>query len=150
SAEAFYRWAAQTLSSHEGKIERLLAMLERGESPVETDYLPTRFTLDGAIGSDDWTEFQLDGYGTWLWGAAQFCAEHPALWKELRPAAALTVRYLATLWRSPNYDCWEEHREQIHTATLAAIYGGLTAVRELDAAIVPQGLPEQIRDYIFE
>lgn len=150
SAEAFYRWAARTLLSHGDKIESLLAKLERGEIPAEVDYLPTRFTVDGAIGRDDWTEFQLDGYGAWLWGAAQFCTARPALWKALRPAVALTVRYLAALWRSPNYDCWEEHREQIHTATLAAIYGGLTAVGEVDAAIVPGGLPEEIRAYIFE
>lgn len=150
SAEAFYRWAARTLLAHEAKIERLLAKLEHGETPAEIDYLPTRFTVDGAIGRDDWTEFQLDGYGAWLWGAAQFCAGRPALWSELRPAVALTVRYLAALWRAPNYDCWEEHREQIHTATLAAIYGGLTAVREIDTAIVTDGLPEQIRAYIFE
>ena len=150
SAEAFHRWAARTLLSHEGKVERLLAKLERGERLEEADYLPTRFTLDGAIGSDDWTEFQLDGYGTWLWGAVQFCAGKPELWAALRPAIALTVRYLAALWQSPNYDCWEEHRTQIHTATLAAIYGGLTAVRSVDAALVPDGLPERIRAFTFE
>lgn len=150
SATAFHRWAALTLLSHQPKVERLLALLARGETPAEPDYLPTRFTVDGAIGVDDWTEFQLDGYGTWLWGAARHSVDKPALWDELRPAAAIVVRYLAALWRSPNYDCWEEHRQQVHTATLAALYGGLTAVRALDGDLVPDGLPEQIRAYILE
>lgn len=150
SAEAFYRWVARTLLSHEAKIERLLAKVAANEPLQETDYLPTRFTMDGAIGSDDWTEFQLDGYGTWLWGAARFCAEKPVLWAELRPAVALTIRYLAALWSAPNYDCWEEFRTQVHTSTLAAIFAGLAAVRALDAALVPDGLPERIQHFIFE
>lgn len=149
SAQAFHRWVARTLMSHQPKIEMLLAKVGRGETLVETDYLPTRFTMDGKIGSDDWTEYQLDGYGTWLWGAVQQCAKFPALWGELKPAAMLVVRYLSALWRTPNYDCWEEFRHQVHTATLAAIYGGLSAVREIEPDIVPDSLPEQIRDYIL-
>lgn len=150
SAEAFYRWAAQTILRYEAHIERLLLKLAAAETPAEQDYLPTRFTLEGGIGKDDWTDFQLDGYGTWLWGLAQFCqtAQHP-LWAELRPSVALTVRYLAALWQSSNYDCWEEHRHQVHTATLAALYGGLCAVQRLDPALVEAALPAQIRAFVL-
>lgn len=149
SARAFHLWAAQTLLGHTDKVEALIAKIASGEAVAESDYLPTRFTMDGAIGSDDWTEFQLDGYGAWLWGAVQHLTHSPDLWPEIRDGAALTIRYLSALWRSPNYDCWEEFRQNIHTATLAAMYGGLVAVRDIDPEIVPDGLPEQIRDYIF-
>lgn len=151
SAEAFYRWAARTLIAHTAKVDALLGKLAAGETPDESDYLPTRFTADGLIGTDAWTEFQLDGYGAWLWGLAQYCksADH-ALWIEARPAVMLTIRYLAALWQSPNFDCWEEHRDQVHPATLAAIYGGLTAVRALEPALVPAGLPETIREFTLQ
>ncbi|MBX3081384.1 MAG: glycoside hydrolase family 15 protein [Anaerolineae bacterium] len=151
SADAFYRWGIRVLTAHEAHVDSLLAKLQQGIAPDETDYLPTRFTVGGEIGKDEWTEFQLDGYGAWLWGLADHCqTADAALWQEARQAIQIMVRYLAALWQSPNYDCWEEHREQIHTSTLAAIYGGLRAVQRLDPALVPADLPSQIRDYVLE
>jgi len=148
SAAAFHRWATRTLLRYRDKVDSLLARLERGETPQEGDYLPTRFQLDGSLGREDWTDFQLDGYGAWLWGLCQHCNQvDRALWDEARPAVEIVVRYLAALWGSPNYDCWEEHRQEIHTATLAALHGGLKAVREMDSTLVPDGLPERIRAY---
>jgi GH15 family glucan-1,4-alpha-glucosidase len=149
SARAFYRWGAATLAGHAERVDALLAKLARGEAIAESDYLPTRFTLDGGLGQEDWPDFQLDGYGAWLWGLVQHVRRHndDALWRACIPAVTLTVRYLNALWQSPNYDCWEEHRQHIHPATLAALYGGLTAVAEMDAALVPSGLPAAIRDY---
>lgn len=151
SARAFHLWAAWTLRQYASKVDGLLAKIARGENPAETDYLPTRFTLDGAIGKEEWPDFQLDGYGAWLWGLAAYVRQHSddELWDEARPAASLLVRYLAALWGSPNYDCWEEHRQHVHTSTLAALYGGLSAIQSLDAALVPQELPETIREYVL-
>ena len=40
--------------------------------------LPTRFTFDGQPGSDPWWDFQLDGYGTWLWAVHAHAARHEA------------------------------------------------------------------------
>jgi GH15 family glucan-1,4-alpha-glucosidase len=151
SAGAFHRWAGRTLAQYTDKVEHLLAKLERGETPQEQDYLPTRFQLDGSLGREDWTDFQLDGYGAWLWGVCQHYKEiDSSLWNDVRPAVELVVRYLAALWRSPNYDCWEEYRQHIHTSTLAALYGGLNAVRQIAPSIIPDGLPEQIRDFTLE
>lgn len=146
SAGRFHRWAAQTLIRYAPKVEALLLKLQDGLAVAEGDYLPTRFALDGALGQEDWPDFQLDGYGAWLWVLVQHCRQHdPALWAEARPAVALLVRYLSALWTSPNYDCWEEHRDRVHTATLAALYGGLSAVAAYDAALVPASLPDAIR-----
>ncbi len=151
SAAAFHRWAGRTLITYQPKVEALLEKIASGLPLQENDYLPTRFELDGSLGGEAWPDFQLDGYGAWLWGLCQHCGDPSApLWGEVRPAVAMLVRYLAALWPSPNYDCWEEHRQQIHTATLAAIYGGLTAVHSFDSEIVPAGLPEIIRDFVME
>ena len=148
SASAFHRWVGQTIAQYEYHIDRLLVKLARNERVAEQDYLPTRFTVNGQFGSDDWTEFQLDGYGAWLWGAVQHTRDYnTTLWADLRPAVKLTIRYLSALWQSPNYDCWEESRHEIHIATLAAIYGGLCAVRQLEPDLVADSLLMQIRDY---
>jgi len=152
SARAFYTWVGRTLEGQRDRVDRLLDKLERGIAPADDDYLPTRFTPDGAIGTDDWWDFQLDGYGAWLWGLAAHVdlTGDRALWAALEPAVALTVRYVAPLWSSTNYDCWEEYRDQIHVSTLAALYGGLSAVRRHNPALVPDGLPEAIRDYVLQ
>jgi GH15 family glucan-1,4-alpha-glucosidase len=151
SARAFHLWAVRTLAQYAAHVERLLEKLARGEALQETDFLPTRFELDGRIGTEDWPDFQLDGYGAWLWGLVGFVEKHhdEALWDEALPAVSLMVRYLAALWRSPNYDCWEEHRQHVHPATLAAVYGGLRAVEQHTPGIVPAGLPDAIRDFVL-
>jgi GH15 family glucan-1,4-alpha-glucosidase len=151
SARDFHRWAAHTLLRYGDKVTRMRTRLAKGKALDESDYLPTRFNLDGSLGSDAWGDFQLDGYGAWLWGVSQPCAAADiTLWEEVRPAVELVVRYLEAVWQSPNYDCWEEFQDQVHTATLAAMYGGLTSVHMVDAAIVPDGLTETIRDYTLE
>ncbi len=152
SARAFHQWAAHTLSRYGDKVDHLLEKMRRGEALDERDYLPTRFELDGRIGEADWPEFQLDGYGTWLWGLVQFVRAHDdfALWQAARPAVALTTRYLAALWQFPSYDCWEEFRHQIHPATLSAIYGGLRTVESIAPEMIPSGLPDAIQHFVME
>lgn len=152
SARAFYGWVGRALSGQQSRLERLWQKLEGNETPGEADYLPTRFTLDGETGSDFWWDFQLDGYGAWLWGLAahvEMTADRD-LWAALEPWMTMTVRYIAALWQSPNYDCWEEHREHIHVSTLAALYGGLSAVQRHNPALVPDDLPERIRAFTLE
>jgi GH15 family glucan-1,4-alpha-glucosidase len=150
SATAFHQWAAKTLQSHATKIEDLLEKIKQGSRIEESDYLPTRFTLNGIVGEDAWTDFQLDGYGAWLWGAVQHCQNHnPDLWKELRSSMALLIRYLTAIWYYPNYDCWEEFRNQQHLSTFAALYGGLKAVANYDPELVPHNLPENIKSYVL-
>jgi GH15 family glucan-1,4-alpha-glucosidase len=136
SAARFYDWAAATVHSRADATERAIAGAAYG-LPVSADLLHTRYTLDGAIGADDWPNFQLDGFGTLLWGMAEHlrlrAIEPPDAW---RASVDLLARYLGALWRLPCYDCWEEFGDRVHTATLAAIYGGLSAAAQMlgDAA----------------
>ena len=152
SAGRFYRWVGRTLAGQQGRLDGLLDKLAHGETPADEDYLPTRFTLDGDLGDDFWWDFQIDGYGAWLWGlnAHLDLTGDDALWDELLPAIQLTVRYLVALWDAPNYDCWEEARDRVHISTLAAIFGGLHAVEARAAGLVPAGLTARIRDFALE
>jgi GH15 family glucan-1,4-alpha-glucosidase len=130
SAARFHAWVARTLLRYESEIEALLEGARRGESPDESGFLPARFGVDGSWRRDGWPNFQLDGYGHWLWSLGEHRrlapAEPPA--PELERAAALVARYLVAFWHEPCYDAWEEYRSQLHTATLASIHGGLRSI----------------------
>ncbi len=138
-AAAFFRWVGQVLSRYDTKVEIAISRYRAGETLTDADFLNTRYTLDGqeegagGAGGENWWNFQLDGYGTWLWALAEHLKRYPdeILAIELRPAVELTVRYLSAFWRLPNFDCWEENRHDIHPATLAAVYGGLVAAARL-------------------
>ncbi|WP_406677386.1 glycoside hydrolase family 15 protein [Neomoorella carbonis] len=127
-AAAFYRFASRTIVAHGFKVERALAAAACGRPIDDGSCLHTRYTLSGEEGREPWGNFQLDGYGTFLWGlAAHLQAGGP--WEDIyRRAVDLVVRYLTGLWQHPCLDCWEEYGDYRHPSTLAAIYGGLKAI----------------------
>lgn len=134
SAERFFRWCAGTVEARTGRIARLVARAARGERIGAEEMLPTRYTLDGADGDEPWWDFQLDGYGTWLWALAAHADRHQRGLGAYRPAIASTVDYLVAFGDQPCYDWWEEHAEHCHVATLGAVLAGLrAAVRLRDA-----------------
>ena len=67
SARSFYDWAARMVIARAAAVERAISAAPNGR-PAPEDLLDTRYTLDGAVGKDDWPNFQLDGFGTLLWG----------------------------------------------------------------------------------
>ncbi len=156
SARRFHDWAARTILRHADKAERAIEKAAHSE-PLGDDYLHTRYTLDGEEETDEWPNFQLDGLGTWLWALAEHDRRRPTadrhpLAVHWQQAVDLTARYLAALWRLPCYDLWEEHGDQVHPYTLAAIYAGLKAAEELMAA---EGQPfsdvtDQVHRFILE
>ncbi len=134
SAGRFYSWATRMVASRAEQVERAIATAHSGGIPALRDLLHTRYTLDGETGAGDWPNFQLDGFGTLLWGLARHQAlapTHKLLSHTALVAVDLLARYLAALWRFPCYDCWEEFGDKVHTATLAALYGGLNAASDL-------------------
>ena len=134
SASAFFGWCAATIERYSESIQRIVDAAALGQ-PVATEHmLPARFTTDGRLGADDWWDFQLDGYGTWLWAAVQHANRHDLDPTEWRTAAELTVDYLVSSWARPCYDWWEEHQERVHVSTLGCVGAGLQAA--VDSGLV--------------
>jgi GH15 family glucan-1,4-alpha-glucosidase len=138
SAEKFYRWVGSTIARYAGKVDVLEAQLKAGQKPDHRGILNTRFTLEGfeEEGGNDWGNFQVDGYGSWLWGLAEHVriTQNFQLLTELSEPINTTLCYLKLVWQLPNYDCWEEHPEYLHPYSLSTIYGGLSAVADLQSA----------------
>lgn len=132
SAGRFHDWAARTLAARRAQVDGLLAVLAEGRTPARSDMLPTRFTFAGEDGTDEWWDFQTDGYGTWLWSVVTFARRHGRSLDRWRSGVEVAVDYLTGFWSSPCYDWWEEHAEHRHVSTLAAIHGGLRAVLGAD------------------
>nr|BFE63271.1 hypothetical protein GCM10020063_077970 [Dactylosporangium thailandense] len=134
---AFHEWTARVIDERAERIDEVVAALAAGAEVDQARFLPTRYTLDGRDGTESWWDFQLDGYGTWLWTLERFLAAAGTDGTPFAPAVRRTVRYLAATWRLPCYDWWEEHAERVHVATLTAVEAGLRAALRtglLDAA----------------
>lgn len=149
SAGRFHDWCARMVSDRAPALERTIARANRGEPLVRRDTLNARYTPDGSVGPEDWPEFQLDGPALWLWSLAKYvdvCRMHPLplVWKQ---AVDLTARYLAALWSTPCYDCWEERGNDLHISTIAAIYAGLGAATALVPELDFEGIRQTIKLY---
>ncbi|MCI0519045.1 MAG: glycoside hydrolase family 15 protein [Chloroflexi bacterium] len=137
SARRFHEWAGKVIVARQERVARAVSKAESGRDLLEDDILHTRFTLEGAETplkeqEGQWPNFQLDGFGAWLWSLEQHQQySHRTLSVGLRKAVRLTAIYLDALWRRPCYDCWEEFPDQVHPHTLAAIYAGLGAAARL-------------------
>ncbi len=137
SAAAFHHWVTTTMLGHRNRIAEAISAADR-RSP-QARMMPTRFNLDGREEPDAdevWPNFQLDGYGTWLWTLADHHARTgQPLRGDRQTAVELVADYLTATADLPCYDCWEEHPDRHHTATLAAVAAGLdAAARLLDRA----------------
>lgn len=128
AADRFHSWVSGVLGRRRDQVNSLVARHRRGEAIPATEMLPTRFTFDGATGTDLWWEFQTDGYGTWLWSVVTHARRHGEDLEQWRPGLEVAVDYLVAFWDLPCYDWWEEHVEQRHVSTLGAIVGGLREV----------------------
>ena len=127
SAEAFFSWCAGVL---EARGERIAALIERrlAGAPIDTsEFLHARYTVDGRETGEEWTDFQLDGYGAWLWALDEHRQRHRRSIEPFVAGAALSAAYVAAFRDHPSYDWWEENPDHRHTSTLAAIHAGLQA-----------------------
>jgi len=135
SARHFHQWAATVINARADVVERAVTKAKSGEPLTRADYLHTRYSPDGSEATgEEWPNFQLDGFGTWLWALGEHrrlsgdAHPLPGVW---RRAAQLVADYVTTLWSRSCYDCWEEFSDRVHPHTLAAIYGGLQAHERL-------------------
>src|SRR5690606_3762550 len=131
SADAFFGWCARVIVDRRDHIARIVEAAESGAPVPDLAMMPTRFTLDGRDGDDEWWDFQLDGYGLWLWAVGAHAARHGVDTGPWLEAVRLTVAYLASSWQRPCYDWWEEHVEHVHISTLGSVLAGLRAAAAL-------------------
>ncbi len=148
SAEAFFAWCSRVLSAREARIDALIARQQAGEAIDAAEFLHARYTLDGEESGEEWTDFQLDGYGAWLWALDAHRRRHGRPVEPFLAGAVLSARYIAAFWDHPSYDWWEEHPDHRHTSTLAALYGGLVAAAGWDAC--PANLRAELADVAAE
>jgi GH15 family glucan-1,4-alpha-glucosidase len=152
SASAFHDWVVQSVEAHRPMVESAIAAVDAGETPPPEAMPPARYTLDGSLeGADDdpWPNFQIDGYGMWLWALEQHHDGDLSGDGEAR-TVELVARYLAATWRLKCFNCWEELDGGEHASTLGAVVAGLDAAacllgddRWADAA-------EQVRTRLLE
>ena len=132
SATAFFDWCGSIVLARRDRIENIVRRATAGDPVPDREMLPTRFTLDGADGGDEWWDFQLDGYGTWLWAVVEHARRHELDLTRWRPAILLTVDYLLSAWSRPCFDWWEESADQVHVSTLGCIVAGLRSCASSD------------------
>jgi GH15 family glucan-1,4-alpha-glucosidase len=138
SAHRFHVWVANAVMRIEPDIRALLAARGEGRAIDHDRMPPARFTLDGLVEEDGWPNFQIDGYGQWLWSLgghvkriAPANGSSESFSTEIRHAGELVAEYLEAFWDEPCYDAWEEGRTQLHTSTLASACAGLRAATEM-------------------
>lgn len=124
SATRFFDWCAEVLGRRAEQIQNIIRETDAGHPPAGERMLPARFTFDGSDGDDEWWDFQLDGYGTWIWALAEHLERHGLRGDHYREAVGLTIDYLLASWQRPCYDWWEEHAPHVHVSTLACIAAG--------------------------
>jgi GH15 family glucan-1,4-alpha-glucosidase len=152
SAGQFYHWVNRVLQDKRSSVNELIRKHNEGVWIERNEFLNTRYHLDGREDHSDWGNFQLDGYGAWIWGLCEHIrlTGNRSLLDEYRTSIELAVDYLCTFWLFPSYDCWEEYPDFVHPATLACLYGGLHALGELESRQPLLDKAEEIRRFILE
>ncbi len=148
SASRFHDWCARILVARSDLIAEIVTSAAAGNPVPGERMLATRFTFDGAEGTDEWWDFQLDGYGTWIWAVVEHTTRHGLDITPWLPAIQLAVDYLVSSWDRPCFDWWEEHPTEIHVSTLGCIAAGLSAAERVVDADRAHGLASTL-DQIY-
>ena len=67
----YHEWVNRAIGGISELIDRAIDEHRQGETLDPAHMPPARFALDGSNVVDDWPNFQIDGYGTWLWALGQ-------------------------------------------------------------------------------
>ncbi|MGO9581268.1 MAG: glycoside hydrolase family 15 protein [Acidimicrobiales bacterium] len=129
ASDRFHRWCASSIDHIAPLMEAALERVQLGKPVDPNEMPPARFSMEGLVVKDDWPNFQIDGYGTWLWSLHEHLERSGAhsLPERLVGAVERVGRYLAELGTVPCFDVWEENGGSVHTATLGCVYAGLVA-----------------------
>ncbi|MEO8094134.1 MAG: glycoside hydrolase family 15 protein, partial [Pseudolysinimonas sp.] len=154
SATAFFDWCNRMLVLCEGRIGQIVSAAASGTPVEDQNMLPTRFAIDEAADETDWWDFQLDGYGLWVWAAIAHAERHGLDGSRWRRGIELTIDYLVSSWNRPCYDWWEEHVEEVHVSTLGSVIAGLRAAAgapfiDADRAAAASGTAEAASELLM-
>ena len=133
AAARWHDWVSTSIEAHRSSIEAVTQRIAGGETPPPSAMPPARYTLDGALEppeDDPWPNFQIDGYGMWLWSLEEHLSPAP-LPERLARTVELVAAYLRETWRLKCFNCWEEFDGGVHASTLAAVLRGLEAAGRL-------------------
>jgi isomaltose glucohydrolase len=130
-ARRFHDWCAGVLRGERPSVEAVVRALAAGDPVEDSAYLPARYRLDGTRQVDDWWNFQVDGYGTWLWSLERHLGRTGCPAAPYADAVEVAVRYLLATGRSSCRDWWEENRHRTHVVTLAGVAAGLEAATRI-------------------
>ncbi len=148
----YHAWVAKAIEGIAPAMDSAVQHHRAGLALEPADMSPARFNLAGLPVSDDWPNFQIDGYGIWLWSLQEHLVASGSglLADQLVPAVECTARYLATLALTPCFDVWEEDGVSVHTSTLACVYGGLLAAAKMlgDSEIAARA--EEVQGVVLE
>jgi isomaltose glucohydrolase len=133
AAARWHGWVIRSIEAHRSLVEAATGRVVNGETPPPTAMPPARYTLDGTLEADDgepWPNFQVDGYGMWLWAYGEHLGGE-LLPADIVPTVELVARYVEATWKLKCFSCWEELDGGVHASTLAAVLSGLEAAGRL-------------------
>lgn len=135
AAAAWHAWVARSIEAHRELIVSATRRIAFGETPPPETMPPARFTLDGRLedaeaDGEAWPNFQVDGYGMWLW-ALELHLAGGRLPDGTAATVELVAAYLEATWRLESFSCWEELDGGEHASTLGAVFAGLAAASRL-------------------
>lgn len=129
----YHAWVGRAVDGIADTMNDAIMAHEAGEVLDPPRMPPARFAVDGTTVVDGWPNFQIDGYGTWLWFLGRHVDLHGSegLPEHLLASVRRVARYLKAFALLPCFDVWEENGDARHTSTLACVYGGLRAAARL-------------------
>lgn len=140
SALDFHLWATGIILEREEKIASLIRRAKQGEKISPDEHLHCRYTTEGGESEENWTNFQLDGFGTWIWSLDRYLERGNRLPIGAYRAVENLIEYLGAFWKIDSYDWWEESFGHQHVANLGSIAAGL------DGCSRWGNLPEELKE----
>jgi GH15 family glucan-1,4-alpha-glucosidase len=152
AALRFHRWVAGAIAGIADLIDDSIVRQRHGNSVNFEHMPPARFALDGLAVPDDWPNFQIDGYGTWLWALDQHLrgTENSEVGHELWSSMDRVARYVDAFALTTCFDVWEESGTARHVSTLACVYGGLQAAARMLGSAALTDRAEEVREAATE
>lgn len=152
AAARWHEWVVASVEAHRSLIEAATRRVADGETPPPAAMPPARYTLDGSLEppeDDPWPNFQVDGYGMWLWALEEHLFGGP-LSPAVAPTVELVAEYLRATWTLKCFSCWEEFDGGVHASTLAAVLRGLHAAGRLLGDERPLLEAERVRAFLVD